>query len=70
MLVQVSEFSQQDINDGRILFKHKVVKLDNDKERGKGGLGGIRKQIKITIVDFLTEALPSRVPTLVGFSSG
>ena len=70
MLVQVSEFSQQDINDGRILFKHKVVKLDNDKERGEGWVGGIRKQIKITIVDFLTEALPSRVLTLVGFSSG
>ena len=71
MLVQVSEFSQQDINDGRILFKHKVVKLDNDKERGEWWVGGgIRKWIKITIVDFLTEALPSRVPTLVGFSSG
>ena len=40
------------------------------KREGKGGLGGIRKQIKITIVDFLTEALPSRVLTLVGFSSG
>ena len=39
VLVQVSEFSQQDINDGRILFKHKVVKLDNDKERGEGWVG-------------------------------
>ena len=26
--MKVSEFSQQDINDGRILFKHKVGELD------------------------------------------